>query len=155
MVADWLRDHLPDAPPERRALLRHASRTLLKQGHPRVLKAWGLGQALRGEAHLTLSPRRVAVGGKVELALQLASTSAKAQGLAIDYVVHHVKANGSTSPKVFKGWQRTLGPHDTCRLLKSHSLKPVTTRVLYPGEHRVDVQVNGTVVASASFRLLA
>ena len=155
VVADWLRDHLPDAPPERRALLRHASRTLLKQGHPRVLKAWGLGQALRGEAQLTLSPRRVAVGGKVELALQLASTSAKAQGLAIDYVVHHVKANGSTSPKVFKGWQRTLGPHDTCRLLKSHSLKPVTTRVLYPGEHRVDVQVNGKVVASASFRLLA
>ena len=155
VVADWLREHLPDAPPERRALLRHASRTLVKQGDARVLKAWGLGQALRGTARLTLSPRRVAVGGKLELALELASDSARSQALAIDYVVHHVKANGSTSPKVFKGWQRTLGPRESCRLVKSHSLRPVTTRVLYPGEHRVDVQVNGKVVASGTFRLTA
>jgi 3-methyladenine DNA glycosylase AlkC len=155
VVADWLRDHLPDAPPERRALLRHASRTLVKQGDARVLQAWGLGQALRGEARLSLSPRRVAVGGKLELALELVSSSARPQPLAIDYVVHHVKANGSTSPKVFKGWKRTLAPRECCRLLKSHSLRPVSTRVLYPGEHRVDVQVNGKVVASASFRLTA
>ena len=155
VVADWLREHLPDAPPGRRALLRHASRTLVKQGDPRVLKAWGLGQALRGEARFSLSPRRVAVGGRIELVLQLTSTSARPQALAIDYVVHHVKANGSTSPKVFKGWQRTLGPHESCRLVKSHSLRPVTTRVLYPGEHRVDVQVNGKVVGSATFRLTA
>jgi 3-methyladenine DNA glycosylase AlkC len=155
VVADWLRNHLPDAPPERRALLRHASRTLVKQGDARVLKAWGLGQALRGEARLSLSPRRVAVGGKLELVLELDSTSAKPQALAIDYVVHHVNANGSTSPKVFKGWKRTLAPHEHCRLVKSHSLRPVTTRVLYPGEHRVDVQVNGKVVASGTFRLTA
>ena len=155
VVADWLRDHLPDAPPERRALLRHASRTLVKQGDARVLKAWGLGQPLRGEVGFTLSPRRIAVGGRIELVLQLTSTSKRTQALAIDYVVHHVKANGGTSPKVFKGWQRTLAPGESCRLVKSHSLKPVTTRVLYPGEHRVDVQVNGKGVASASFRLLA
>ena len=155
VVADWLREHLPGAPPARRALLRHASRTLVKQGDARVLKAWGLGQGLRGEVRFSLSPRRAAVGGKVELALDLTSTSSKPQALAIDYVVHHVKANGSTSPKVFKGWQRTLGPRESCRLVKSHSLKPVTTRVLYPGEHRVDVQVNGKVVASAVFTLLA
>ena len=155
VVADWLRDHLPGAPPERRALLRHASRTLVKQGDARVLKAWGLGQPLRGDVAFSLSPRRIAVGGKIELVLQLASTSKRRQALAIDYVVHHVKANRGTSPKVFKGWQRVLAPGESCRLVKSHSLKPVTTRVLYPGEHRVDLQVNGKVVASASFRLVA
>ena len=155
VVADWLHDHLPDATPERRALLRHASRTLIKQGDARVLKAWGLGQALRGEARFSLSPRRVQVGGKVALVLELESTSARPQALAIDYVVHHVKANGGTSPKVFKGWKLTLGARESARLVKSHSLRPVTTRVLYPGEHRVDVQVNGKVVAGASFTLRA
>jgi hypothetical protein len=118
-----------------------------------VLKAWGLGQALRGRAALSLSPGAVRIGGKVQVALELTSTSARAQDLAIDYVVHHVKANGSTSPKVFKGWKRTLAARETVRLLKSHSLKPVTTRVLHPGVHRVDVQVNGKVVASAAFTL--
>jgi 3-methyladenine DNA glycosylase AlkC len=153
VVADWLETHLPDATPERRALLKHASRTLVKKGDGRVLAAWGLGAPFRGEATLAITPRRVAVGGAVALQLTLVSTSAKPQLLAIDYVVHHVKANGSTSPKVFKGWQLTLAPRETRALAKTHSLKPITTRVYYPGEHRVDVQANGKVVASASFVL--
>ena len=32
LVADWLERHLPDAPAARRALLPHASRTLIKRG---------------------------------------------------------------------------------------------------------------------------
>jgi 3-methyladenine DNA glycosylase AlkC len=153
VVAHWLETHLPEATPERRALLKHASRTLVKKGDARVLKAWGLGGRYRGEATLAITPRRVAVGGAVALELTLMSTSAKPQALAIDYVVHHVKANGETSPKVFKGWQLTLAPHETRVLAKKHSLKPITTRVYYPGEHRVDVQVNGKAVASAAFVL--
>ena len=71
----------------------------------------------------------------------------------VDYVVHHVKANGSTSPKVFKGWKLELGPRETRRLEKTHSLRPITTRVYYPGVHRVELQVNGKVVAEAAFTL--
>ena len=81
------------------------------------------------------------------------SASAKPQALAIDYVVHHVKANGATSPKVFKGWQLALAPREARVLSKKHSLKPVTTRVYHPGEHRVEVKVNGRTVASSSFVL--
>ena len=51
LIVQWLHEHLPGATPQRRALLKHASRTLIKQGHPQVLKAWGLGAPLRGEAH--------------------------------------------------------------------------------------------------------
>lgn len=153
VIADWLAAHLPGAAPERLALLRHASRTLVKKGDARVLKAWGLGQAFKGEVAFTLSPRRATVGGKLQLSLVLRSTAAKTQPLAIDYVVHHVKANGSTSPKVFKGWQRVLAPGESVALEKSHSLRPITTRVYHAGEHRVDIQVNGKCVASAVFRL--
>ena len=152
-VADWLDAHLPGATPARRALLKHASRSLVKQGHARTLSAWGLGGRLRGDATLAITPRRVAVGGAVALELSLVSTSAKPQALAIDYVVHHVKANGTTSPKVFKGWQLALAPREARVLSKKHSLKPVTTRVYHPGEHRVEVKVNGRTVASSSFVL--
>lgn len=153
VVAHWLETHLPDATPERRALLKHASRTLVKKGDPRVLTAWGLGGPFRGQATLVIRPRRIAVGGAVALELTMVSGSTKPQPLAIDYVVHHVKANGTTSPKVFKGWQLTLAPRETRTLVKNHSLRPITTRVYYPGEHRVDVQVNGKAVASACFVL--
>lgn len=153
VVASWLETHLPDAPAERRALLRHASRTLVKKGDARVLKAWGLGQAFKGEAVFSLAPKRATVGGSVALSLALASTSSKPQRLAIDYVVHHVKANGTTSPKVFKGWQLTLAPRETRTLAKRHSLRPITTRVYRPGLHRVEVQINGKTVAESGFQL--
>jgi hypothetical protein len=67
--------------------------------------------------------------------------------------VHHVKADGSTRPKVFKGWAVTLPARGTLTLAKRHSMKPVTTRRYHPGAHAIDVQVNGQVVASAGFTL--
>lgn len=153
LVARWLHEHLPGASAERRALLRHASRTLIKAGHAPVLKAWGLGAAFKGSAALAVKPARLTLGGEVQLSLTLQSTSAKPQTLAIDYAVHHVKADGSTSPKVFKGWQLTLPPHASLALTKRHAVKPITTRRYHAGRHPVVVQINGQPVAEAAFVL--
>ena len=155
LVAGWVRDHLIDAPDSRSALLRHASRSLIKAGHAPTLAAWGLASGLKGQATLTLSAARAAVGGDIALRVQLQSTARQAQLLVVDYAVHHVRANGSTSPKVFKGWKLTLAPGETRTLDKRHSLKPVTTRTLYPGTHTVDVRVNGVALAVAAFELQA
>ena len=153
LVAHWLDTHLPGASEARRALLRHASRGLVKQGDARTLAAWGLGQRLKGSAVLTLSAPRVTLGGELGLQLALRSTAAQPQRLAIDYAVHHVKANGTLSPKVFKGWVIELGPREERLLEKRHSLKPVTTRRYHAGAHKVDVRINGQVVAEAGFEL--
>lgn len=153
IVAEWLETHLPDASPQRRALLRHASRTLIKRGDARVLKAWGLGQRLRGEATLTLKPKRIVLGESLELAVVLRSSARKPQKLVVDYAVHHVKASGGTSPKVFKGWNLELGPGEERTLMKRHAVKPITTRRYHAGRHAVDLLVNGEVVASAAFEL--
>lgn len=154
VVVDWLRTHLPGAPAPRRALLRHASRTLVKQGHPGVMKAWGLGSAWRGEAVLTLTPRRVTLGDGITFTLHLRSNSARAQKLAVDYAVHHVKADGSRTPKVFKGWTIELPARGEATLVKRHSLRPVTTRRYHAGEHGLVVQVNGRPVAESTFTLV-
>jgi 3-methyladenine DNA glycosylase AlkC len=155
LVTQWVREHRPDASAARTALLRHASRTLIKQGHGPTLAAWGLGKPLDGHARLTLSPRRATIGDTLGLHVTLRSASAHPQTLVVDYVVHHMRANGSTSPKVFKGWTLTLAPNEVRRLDKRHSLRPVTTRVLYPGAHRIDLRVNGQTIASAAFKLLS
>jgi len=153
IVAGWLQEHLPDASAERRALLRHASRTLIKAGDAPVLRAWGLGAAFKGDAALVVKPARIALGGSVDLTLTLASRSPQPQKLAIDYAVHHVKADGSNSPKVFKGWQLTLAPRESVTLTKRHAVKPITTRRYHAGRHPVVVQVNGQPVAEAAFVL--
>jgi 3-methyladenine DNA glycosylase AlkC len=153
LVADWLEQHLPGATPARRALLRHASRTLIKQGHPRVLAAWGVGQPFKGHLQFTLAPPRLRIGQALQLTLQLQSTARRAQTLAVDYVVHHVKAAGDTRPKVFKGWSVELAAQATVLLQRRHSMREVTTRRYHSGAHRVDIQLNGRVLASAGFEL--
>lgn len=153
LIADWLAAHLPDASAERRALLRHASRTLIKRGDRRVLAAWGVGGAFRGSATLRAAPKRIAVGESVTLQATLVSAARRAQTLAIDLIVHHVKADGGSSPKVFKGWQRTLPAGGTLALTKALAFRPITTRRYYPGVHRIELQVNGRAVAEATFTL--
>jgi 3-methyladenine DNA glycosylase AlkC len=154
-IVQWLHEHLPDAAPARRALLKHACRTLIKQGHPQVLKAWGLGTPLRGQALLTLAPTKLAVGESLRLTVQLHSSAARTQALVIDYALHHVKAGGATSPKVFKGWTLRLGAHEHVTLQKRHSMRAVTTRRYHPGRHELDLRINGQVLARAFFQLSA
>jgi 3-methyladenine DNA glycosylase AlkC len=155
LVVDWVRRHLPGAPPQRVAMLRHASRGLIKQGHGGMLAAWGLGTPVRGRATLRLDRQRLRVGESLDFELTLASTAARTQRLEIDYAVHHVKADGGRSPKVFKGWRIDLAGGQRCVLQRRHSLRPLTTRVYRSGRHALDVRINGSVVAQVEFDLVA
>jgi len=154
LIADWVETHLPGAPPERARLLRHACRTLIKAGDRRVLHAFGLGAPLRGSATLALSPKRLVLGDALQFEATLVSTARRPQKLAVDYVVHHVKANGSTSPKVFKGWVLDLGAGERRTLAKRHAVRPITTRTYHAGQHQVELLVNGERVAQARFDLV-
>ena len=153
LLVQWLAEHLPGASPQRRRLLQHASRTLIKQGHAPVMKAWGLARPLRGEVRLALTPTRLRIGEALTLQVVLVSTAARAQPLQIDYAVHRVKASGATSAKVFKGWSLTLAPHQAVELTRRHSMRVVTTRRYHPGRHEVDLRINGQLLARAPFEL--
>lgn len=155
IVEGWLRTHGEGASSQRTALLRHASRTLVKRGHAGVLDALGVGSKLDGQAVLALSASTAQVGDTLGLTATLVSSAGSAQKLAVDYAVHHVKANGTQSAKVFKGWKLDLAPGASRTMTKRHSLKPITTRRYHAGAHQVDLIVNGAVVASATFDLLA
>lgn len=153
LVVDWVLRHLPEASPERRALLKHASRTLIKQCDARMLAAWGLGRRFAGTATLSITPKKLRVGESLTMTLALHSSAKKAQPLVIDYAVHHVKASGERTPKVFKGWTLTLAPGESRTLAKKHSMREVTTRRYHAGRHALDLRINGQVVAEAEFDL--
>ncbi len=153
IVAGWVCEHRQGASAQREALLRHASRGLIKAGHVDTLAAWGLSHGFTGKATLAISPTSAAVGSAVNLTAVLRASGQHAQSLVVDYAVHHVKAHGGTSPKVFKGWKLELAPGDARTLQKAHSLREVTTRRLYPGPHRVELLINGVAVAEAAFDL--
>ncbi len=154
LIAHWLAEHLPEASTERRALLRHASRGLIKQGDSAVLAAWGLGQPFAGQATLRLSPAHIRLGDSLLLQITLHSSARQTQRLAIDYAVHHVKAAGHRTAKVFKGWLIELAPGETRALQKLHPMRLITTRTYHPGAHALDLRINGQVLAEQPFELL-
>lgn len=150
IAADWLRD----APKDRVRLVKHACRTLIKSGHAPTLAALGYGRAEVAVSPLTLGAPVVNMGGYLEFSATVTSQAKTAQPLIIDYVIHHRKANGATSPKTFKWKVVELGVGKSASLSKRHSIKPITTRVYYAGQHAIEIQINGQSYGEAKFELI-
>ena len=134
--------------------IKHGLRSLVKDGNPGALSVIGFAPPKKLTAELMIQPREIAVGGEIELSAQLETECNQAQELMIDYAVHYVRKGGKTSDKVFKWKTLQLAAGGNATLDKRHAMKTTTVRALYPGLHRVELQVNGARVAEASFRLM-
>lgn len=135
--------------------MRHALRTLVKAGDPAALALTGFGPPRSLRASLGCAPTAIGIGESVVLELELTTHARSAQSLAVDYVVHYVRTRGKTSEKVFKWKTLELEPGGSVQLRKRHPMRPTTIRALYPGAHRIEVQVNGKRLAETSFVLKA
>lgn len=154
IVAKIARQWLKDANKNRRKLVRHACRTLIKQGHKPTLKALGYDAPRVKLEKLEILTPHVDFGNALIFEMSLASTSEQDQNLIIDYAIHHRKANGKTSPKVFKWKINTLSPSAHLFAKHNHSIKKITTRTYYPGVHRLEIFVNGVSLGSKNFDLI-
>jgi len=72
----------------------------------------------------------------------------------VDYRVWHVKANGTTTAKVYKWKNIELLARESIRLSKSHGFLKLTTRQYYSGRHTFEILINGVVYNQASMNLL-
>jgi len=134
-------------------VIKHALRSLIKAGNVRALAVLGYAAPQVRLIDFTASDE-VVMPDVLAFSCTLRSTAPQDQELMIDYLVHFMKANGKTAPKVFKLTQKTLAAGEQITIQKSHLIKPITTRVYYAGPHRVEVQVNGQVLGGADFDLV-
>lgn len=139
----------------RQWIARHACRTLIKRGHSQALALFGFGHSPVVTAALTASPPQLSLGQTLTLRARITAPAShpKPQTLAIDYLVHYVKADGSTSAKVFKWTETVLAPGASLDLVKNQTVRDFTTRRHYPGRHRVELQINGHRLAETAFDL--
>lgn len=154
LVASIAKRWMAKADKNRQRLVRHACRSLVKAGHQGALEALGYGPADVRLDRLVVKTPDVVFGTAMVFEATIVSLSDKTQPLVIDYVIHHVKADGGTTPKVFKLKVGDLGPGDEMRISKKHAIRQITTRVYYPGRHRIEMQVNGQVLGGADFALV-
>ncbi|MDH5218164.1 MAG: DNA alkylation repair protein, partial [Gammaproteobacteria bacterium] len=154
LVAEIAARWMKDANKERKRLIRHACRTLMKNGHKRTLGIFGYEAPEIHKADIDLLTPTVTFGQALAFTLSIRSSSEYDQPLMIDYIIHHRKANGKTSPKVFKWKTTNLTAKKTIRISKRHAIKQITTRVYHPGAHALEIMINGVLVAKEDFELL-
>jgi 3-methyladenine DNA glycosylase AlkC len=136
----WARD----APAARLWIIRRALRSLVKRGDRAALGVLGFHARPKLElTHVELSRRKLKPGDVLTFSVEIASTSARAQRLLLDYVVYFVKANGSAAPKVFKLGTLVLPARERATLGGRVSFAALTTRKHYPGAHRLELLING------------
>lgn len=132
-------------------VVRHGLRTLVKKGHPEALALLGFTPAQIVVAGPRLDRTELTLPGEVTFTFEIANTGPQPVRLAVDYLVHYRKANGSQSAKVFKASTLTLAPGESRSLSKRHAFKQMTTRVHHPGVHALELQINGAVHGRAEF----
>lgn len=142
-----------NASPERLWVINRSLRSLIKDGHPAALRVVGYNPPKKLTAHLQAKPKRISIGDSVELTANMSSSLSRSQKLLIDYAVHYVRKGGKTGIKVFKWKQIELPASDDATLTKQHSMRITTIRALYPGTHKVELQVNGVRIAETKFEL--
>lgn len=150
LAAAWLADGDENTP----KLVRHALRTLVKNGDPEALGLLGFGSA---DVHVqgpTLDRASIVLGEELLISGIVTNRGEVPAKLVVDYVVHHVKADGSRTPKTFKISTTTIAPGDSLTISKRHSIRPITTRRYHPGLHAIELQVNGVRHGFAEFELL-
>lgn len=137
-------------------IVRHALRTLVKKGDASALAVVGAssGAELRVE-RFAVSPPAVRLGGRIAIEGAVVSTGAGDQRLVVDYAVHYVKKAGRTSRKVFKLKEINLAPGQAARLSIGQTIRDFTTRTHNEGFHKVELLVNGAVLAESGFTIEA
>jgi 3-methyladenine DNA glycosylase AlkC len=135
-------------------IINRSLRTLIKQGHKEALALIGvLDPSKLVLSELRLKKKSIALGQCLEFEFVLASNSKRPQKVVIDYILHFVKANGQTTPKVFKLKTFTIASSPARTFMKRHNIVQVTTRKYYEGIQKLSIQVNGTVLAEVPWRL--
>jgi len=139
-------------PKEMAYIIQHATRTLIKKGNREALDLLGYSSQVKvGLKYLRVLTPKICLGQALtfEYGLDVSEETA----LMIDYLIDYPKAQGKRSQKVFKLKKVKLKAGETLRASKSHVFKLMTTRRLYPGEYKLSLQVNGSIMGEDSFYL--
>lgn len=137
-------------------VIKHATRSLIKSGNQDAFALLGFTQKTSlALSEINLSSQNIIIGDTIHFDFELVSTTNKTQNLVVDYAIHFMKANNKHRAKVFKLKTLVLKANEKIRLSKNHSFKLITTRKYYPGEHMIEILINGRSFSKHKFNLAA
>ncbi|MEM7103416.1 MAG: DNA alkylation repair protein [Bacteroidota bacterium] len=135
-------------------IVKHGSRTLLKQGNPKALQLFGFGstESLSVE-DLKIEKSEIKIGEDLHFSFSLNNQSDKPQLVRIEYGIYFMKSNGSHSRKVFQISEKEYPAASSTKIKRKQSFRIITTRKYYSGLHKLAVIVNGVEMGMSEFYL--
>ncbi len=136
-------------------VVKHACRTLLKQGNQELMELFGFGKVHK----ITLSKFKintplVKIGKHLRFSFDLTNTDDSASKIRLEYGLYYQKANGSLSKKVFKISEKDYPGDSTSSITRKQSFKIITTRKFHVGKHQVSIIINGKEFDKLDFELV-
>jgi len=136
-------------------LVKHACRTLLKQGGSEVMLLFGFGSVTEIDVlNFEIITPIVGIGGSLGFTFQLKNNANKELKLRLEYGLYYQKANGSLAKKVFKISEKMYSKNSLTTVNRKQSFKIITTRKFHIGKHQVSIIINGQEFPMLDFKLV-
>jgi len=134
-------------------LIKHACRTLLKQGNPQVMALFGFTTPSYLKVSSLKLKQEVTMGEVLDFSFLVKSQKEKLGKCRLEFAIDFVKANGSLNRKVFKIAEADYAKKEK-HITKHFSFKKISTRKYYAGTHHLSIIINGVEQTSKTFCLL-
>jgi len=133
-------------------IMTHALRTLLKRGESEALEL--LGFSLTPDIIIRKFRTNSTVKLDEYLLFSFDIEARKSELLMIDYIIYFQTKSGRCNPKVHKIKKINIKKDELMSIKKRHPFRAnMSTRKLYKGEHKLELQINGKIYYSTSFKL--
>jgi 3-methyladenine DNA glycosylase AlkC len=152
IVLQWAEKWLGDNK-ETDRLIKHACRSLLKQGDVRALSLFGFSDTRHIKLKKFAVQAEVPLGEKLHFSFLLKSQSVHLGPCRIEFAIDFMKANGKQSRKIFKIAEGDYAEKEK-QISRYFSFKKISTRKYYTGAHRLTIVVNGVDQITETFELL-
>lgn len=137
-------------------VVKHASRTLLKQGNTELMVLFGFGEVDQIKlSEFEIHTPTVKIGERLEFSFDLENTSEDESKIRLEYGVYYQKANGALSRKVFKISEKEYAASSITSIVRKQPFKVITTRKFHLGKHQVSIIINGKEFDKLDFELVA
>jgi len=133
-------------------IIKHACRTLLKNGNRDVLAIFGYNDIDSIKVKdLTLNKNSISIGEDIIFSFTILAK--KETKVRLEYGIDYVKSNGKRNRKIFQISESALKENQQKDYIKIHSFADVSTRKHYPGTHTIVLIINGVEQKELDFKL--
>lgn len=136
-------------------VVKHACRTLLKQGNQKLMQLFGFGSIEQIDIQdLEIKTPSTTVGDYLKFEFKLYNLDEKSIKIRLEYAIYYQKANGSLSRKVFKISEKDYAANSLSTIERRQSFKLISTRKYHLGLHQLALIINGNELEKLDFQLV-